>query len=89
MKIFNTKLVAAVAAALSIASAASAQQAEPLRLTLDDAVRRALDNNPDLAVVRLDTEVQTARVDESRTAFTPVFSTTLGRSSTVDRKSVV
>jgi outer membrane protein TolC len=83
MKMFNTKLVAAFAAALSIASAASPQQAEPLRLTLDDAVRRALDNNPDLAVVRLDTEVQTARVDESRTAFTPVFSTTLGRSSTV------
>jgi outer membrane protein TolC len=83
MKIFTTRLIATVLAALSLATTARAQQAEPLRLTLDDAVRRALDNNPDLAVVRLDTEVQTARVDESRTAFTPVFSTTLGRSSTV------
>jgi outer membrane protein len=83
MKIFNTKLIATLAAALFMAAAASAQPAEPLRLTLDDAVRRALDNNPDLAVVRLDTEVQTARVDESGTAFTPVFSTSVGRTSTV------
>ena len=58
-------------------------QTPPLQLTLEDAVRRALDNNPDLAIVRLETEVGTARVDETRTAFTPVFSTTLGRSSSV------
>ena len=74
----------AVVIILCIAAAApSSAQEPPLRLTLEDAVRRALDNNPDLAVVRLDTEVQTARVDESRTAFTPVFSTAVGRSSTV------
>ena len=73
------------AAVLVWASAAAAQTptATTLDLTLEDAVRRALDNNPDLAIVRLDTDVQTARVGESRTAFTPVFSTTLGRSSTV------
>lgn len=53
----------------------------PLALTLEDAVRRALDNNPDLAIVRLESDVETARVDETRTAFTPVFSTVLGRSS--------
>ena len=61
----------------------SAAQTAPLALTLDDAVRRAVDNNPDLAIVRLDTDVETARVDETRTAFTPVFSTVLGRSSAV------
>jgi outer membrane protein TolC len=72
----------AVAAALVWASAAAAQT-DTLQLTLEDAVRRALDNNPNLAIVRLETEVQTARVGESRTAFTPVFSTTLGRSSAV------
>lgn len=54
-----------------------------LRLTLDDAVRRAAGNNPDLAVARLGTEVGAARVGESRGVFAPVFSTQLGRSSTV------
>jgi outer membrane protein len=52
-----------------------------LQLTLDDAVRRAIENNPDLAVVRLGTEVEAARVGESRGAFAPVFSTQVGRSS--------
>ena len=61
----------------------AAAQTAPLALTLEDAVRRAVDNNPDLAVVRLESDVETARVDETRTAFTPVFSTVLGRSSTV------
>jgi outer membrane protein TolC len=73
----------------AIAGPASAQQqpalmpAGPaaLQLTLDDAVRRAIENNPDLAVVRLGTEVEAARVGESRGAFAPVFSTQVGRSS--------
>src|SRR5919109_1031893 len=52
-----------------------------LQLTLEDAVRRAIENNPDLAIVRLGTEVEAARVGESRGAFAPVFSTQLGRSS--------
>ncbi len=52
---------------------------ETLRLTLDEAVRRAVENNPDLAIVRLETEVEAARIGETRTAYTPVFSTTLGR----------
>ena len=47
-----------------------------LALTLDEAVRRAVENNPDLAIVRLGTEVEAARVGESRGAFAPVFSTT-------------
>ncbi len=50
---------------------------------MDDAVRRAVENNPELAIVRLGTEVEAARVGESRSAFTPVFSTVFGRSSTV------
>lgn len=50
-------------------------------LTLDDAVRRAVDHNPDLAVVRLGVDVEASRVSGSRSAFAPVFSTALGRSS--------
>jgi outer membrane protein TolC len=50
-------------------------------LTLDDAVRRALDRNPDLSVARLETEAGAVRVAQSRGAFTPLFSTVAGRSS--------
>jgi outer membrane protein TolC len=72
---------AAVAGQGSTAAGQAAPPAETLRLTLDDAVRRAVDNNPDLAVVRLGVDVETARVAESRSAFMPVLSSTLGRSS--------
>ena len=46
-------------AALLMSTAASAQPGRPdaLPLTVDEAVRRAVENNPDLAIVRLDTEV--------------------------------
>jgi outer membrane protein TolC len=53
-----------------------------LPLTLDEAVARAIRNNPDLAIVRLGTEVEAARVGESLGAFVPVFSTQFGRSNT-------
>ena len=76
----------ALTAAL-IAAPASAQVAQPavetLQLTLEEAVHRAVENNPDLAIVRLGTEVEAAHVGESKGAFTPVFSTIFGRSSSV------
>src|SRR2546427_2601951 len=76
----------ALSAAL-IATPVSAQVATPavdtLQLTLEDAVRRAIEHNPDLAIVRLGTEVEAARVGESKGAFAPVFSTMFGRSSNV------
>lgn len=75
-------LLAALAAGVVSAQPAAAQ-GEPLALTLDEAVRRAIENNPDLAIVRLDTDVEAARGGEAKTAFTPVFGTVLGRSSTV------
>ncbi|HJZ74541.1 MAG TPA: TolC family protein [Vicinamibacterales bacterium] len=55
--------------------------ADTLPLTLDEAVRRAVEHNPDLLVVRLATEVEAAHVGEARTAYTPTFSTLFGRSS--------
>ena len=78
-----TRLVVSALAAGLWWPAAVAAQTGTLNLTLEDAVRRALDNNPDLAIVRRDTDVETARIAESRTAFTPVFSTVIGRSSSV------
>ncbi len=65
--------------------AAAAPQAVPggstLALTVDEAVRRAVDHNPDLAVVRLGIDADSSRVSASRSAFAPVFSTAIGRSS--------
>jgi outer membrane protein TolC len=54
-----------------------------LTLTLEDAVRRAIDHNPELSIVRLGTEVEAAQVGASQSVYAPVFSTTLGRSTTV------
>ena len=87
VRAYIATLVAALAAAE--ASAQPAQPAQPatplgadtLTLPLEDAVRRAVEHNPDLAIVRLGTEVEAANVGESRTAYTPIFSTTLGRSN--------
>jgi outer membrane protein TolC len=68
---------------LSMTAAAQAERPESVQLTLADAVQLAIEHNPNLAIVRLDTEVEAARVGESRGAFVPVFSTELGRSRDV------
>jgi outer membrane protein TolC len=87
MKRHLSRIIASAFSAALIAAPGSAQDrtpaAETVQLTLDGAVRRAIENNPDLAIVRLGTEVESARVGESRSAFAPVFSTVLGRSSNV------
>src|SRR6266699_1246152 len=85
---FVRVLVGAVACTAALISTPASAQVEPrpvetLQLTLEDAVRRAVEHNPDLAIVRLGTEVEAARVGESKGAFAPLFSTTLGRSSSV------
>ena len=66
---------------LIFASVASAQ--ETVQLTVEEAVRRAVEHNPDLASVRFGTQVETARVSESESAYVPVFSTMVGTSSNV------
>jgi outer membrane protein TolC len=68
---------------ISTAAAAQPAQQQTIQLTLADAVQRTVEHNPDLTIVRLDTEVEAARVGESRGAYAPVFSTTLGRSRNV------
>ena len=78
---FGAALVPATARAQISAAAPPETAAEALTLTLEDAVRRAVDHNPDLVVVRLDTEIGAARVGQSQGAFAPVFSTVLGHSS--------
>ena len=77
---------AAVIGALLAPPAAAVAQNAPaagIQLTLDDAVQRAIEHNPELAIVRLDTDAGAARVAESRGAFVPVISTSAGRSRNV------
>jgi outer membrane protein TolC len=82
-------LIAAAARAQTPSDRRGNQSGLTVQLTLDEAVRRALDNNPDLAVVRLGVEVQAAQVAQSRGAFVPMFSTTFGRSSSATPPSNV
>ena len=79
----NSRIAAAVVLALVTAAPVRGQtDPQDLSLTLEEAVRRAVEHNPDLTIVQLDTDIEAAHVGASRTAYTPVFSTTLGRSST-------
>jgi len=64
-------------------AAAQTKAPETVHLTLADAVQRAIEHNPDLAIVRLDTEASAASVGQSRGAFAPVFSTEAGHTRDV------
>ncbi len=64
----------------SKASAPSTTQASgaPMRLSLDDAIRLALQNNLDIAVDRLEPEVAQQRVSQASAAFLPSLSGIFG-----------
>ena len=64
------------------AQAPPASSAQPvLRLTRDDAVRQATENNPDLAVIRYEPLVNDARVAAAQAAFVPLANSSLLRNS--------
>jgi len=71
------------ALAMTTGAAAQSAPAPSMTITLADAVRRGVEHNPELTIVRLDTEVTSAQIAESRGAYVPVFSTTFGRSRAV------
>src|SRR5262245_13811370 len=87
------RVAVAVAAAVGLSGTAFAQPKEAggirtpsqaverVGLTLDEAVRRAIEHNPDLAIVRVAVDVEGARVLATRSAFEPVFTSLLGRAS--------
>jgi outer membrane protein TolC len=72
---------------LSFASSVAAQNEQAstagpaLRLTRDEAVRLATENNPDLAVTRFEPLVSDARVAAARAAFVPTANSSLLRNS--------
>src|SRR4030095_16950094 len=66
------------------ASMVSAQTAPSvLRLTVDEAVKMALDHNIDLNVDRLDPQISDTRVAAAAGAFRPTFNTSVQRNSQV------
>lgn len=69
------------AASTAQTPAPSPAQPAVLRLTREDAVRMATDNNPDLAVIRYEPLVNDARVAAAQAAFVPVATSSLLRNS--------
>ena len=61
--------------------AAQTPPGEVVRLTRDDAVRQAIENNPALAASRFDPAISAERVAAARSAFIPTLSTALQRNS--------
>ena len=65
-----------------LAAAASAQTpAATLRLTVDEAVRLALQNNPDLKADRIDPQISDTRIAFATSAFKPSFNTSVQRNN--------
>jgi HAE1 family hydrophobic/amphiphilic exporter-1 len=60
---------------------AQTPSAAPLRLTVDDAVRMALDHNPDLSADRLDPQISDTRVAAAAGAFRPSITSGLNRNN--------
>ncbi len=81
-----TLLVAALLLAPSIVQAQAPAAAQPaagelVRLSRDEAVRLALENNAALAATRLDPAISAERVAAARSAFVPTISTGLQRNN--------
>ncbi len=63
-------------------TAAWGQAAEPRRLTVEEAVRLALDNNLGIRVARIDPQIEDLGVAEARAAWHPTLTSTLQSAST-------
>ena len=75
----NSRVTALVEQATAAAQERPA--ARTVRLTLDDAVSRALENNLDIAVQRLNPQIADLDIASALAAFLPTFDSTVGSSS--------
>src|ERR1700687_4720426 len=75
----NQFLLALIAAALAWPAAAQTHAPAPatVRLTVDEAVRMALDHNVDLGAARLDPQISDTRVAAAAGAFRPTVNTSV------------
>src|SRR4051812_18680209 len=71
----------AFSATVLSAQAPVASAPAPLRLTADEAVRMALDHNPDLSADRLDPQISDTRVAAAAGAFRPSLNSAINRSN--------
>jgi hydrophobic/amphiphilic exporter-1 (mainly G- bacteria), HAE1 family len=72
-----------VALAATAASGQTPSAPAPLRLTVDEAVKMALDHNPDLSADRLDPQISDTRVASAAAAFRPSFNTSVNRNNQI------
>jgi outer membrane protein TolC len=76
------KTILATLGAVCVTATATAQTTPAtLRLTVDDAVRMALEHNLDLAVDRLDPQISDTRIAAAAGAFRPTFNTSVLRNN--------
>jgi outer membrane protein TolC len=66
---------------LAVAPAAAQTAGAPLKLTVDDAVKMALDNNVDLAADRLDPQISDMRVAAASGLFKPTVASSVNRNN--------
>ena len=85
----TTIRLATLSFVLASASAVSAQTPAPavLRLTVDDAVKMALDHNVDLNADRLNPQISDTRVAAASAQFRPTFNTGLNRNNQISPPS--
>ncbi|MDR1988950.1 MAG: efflux RND transporter permease subunit [Acidobacteriaceae bacterium] len=85
----HTTAVLVVATALLVPATADAQSttSATLDLTIDQAVKMALDNNVDLAAERLDPQIGDTSVASAQGAFRPAFNTSLQQNNQLEPPS--
>src|SRR5262245_49690465 len=64
----------------SSSASPAADEGSPIPMTLDDAVRRALERNPDIVVQRLNPQLLDIAIASALSAFAPSVSTTMSQS---------
>ncbi len=77
----RTMIVSTLFSLTLAAATVMAQAPSSLRLTVDDAVRLALDHNVDLAADRLDPQISDTSVASANAAFLPTFTSGLNRNN--------
>jgi outer membrane protein TolC len=73
------KIILTSVLSLVVSAPASAQTPPPLRLTVDEAVKMALDNNVDLNADRLDPQISDTRVAAASSLFRPTINSAVNR----------
>lgn len=77
----NVKLLALLFVSLPVLASGQSPASPPMPLSVEEAVKMALDNNVDLAAVRLDPQISDARVAAAAALFRPSLSSAVNRNN--------